>query len=328
LYDPFNVFHYKNIRETGVSINQNYVKMRYILDNPDKFDALILGSSKVGALDVERIEGLRCYNMTRAWGTPKEYFDNLRVLIDNNIIPKTIFLGIDTASGWLDPAINEKQLAAKPYPTGAAPKDSRYAKFLAGYANPVVYSSLIETLKMLLRPKTKDTETYRRQFYENGGKSRAEKPKNYRWDNLPFQLQTRFVQHPIENRIDEGLNDIQNIVALCQQYDIRLIVFTSPLHEAEYRLFVEHGYPDFLLKLADITDYYNFAGINDIAVNNANFDDVFHHNIETGDLVLDTIVNGSTDPRLLSQGFGVLVTKENVDAVLIKNETVLPLNQE
>jgi hypothetical protein len=88
-------------------------------------------------------------------------------------------------------------------------------------------------------------------------------------------------------------------------------VFTSPLHEAEYQLFVEHGYLDFLLKLADITDYYNFAGINDIAINNANFDDVFHHNIKTGDLVLDTIVNGITDPRLLSQGFGVLVTKEN-----------------
>jgi hypothetical protein len=78
LYDPFNVFHYKSIRDTA-STNQNYVKMRYILDNPDKFDAFILGSSKVSALDVDRIEGLRCYNMTRAWGTPKEYFDNLRV---------------------------------------------------------------------------------------------------------------------------------------------------------------------------------------------------------------------------------------------------------
>jgi hypothetical protein len=289
--------------------------MRYVLDNPGKFDAFILGSSMVKALDVERIEGLHCYNMTHAWGTPKEYFDNLRVFIDNNIIPKTIFLGIDTASGWLDPAISKRQLGTKPYPTGAAPKDLRYALFLAGYANPAVYSSLIETLKTLLRPKTKDLETYRRQFYENGGKSRAEKSKNYRWDNLPFQLQTRFVQRPIQNRIDEGLNDIQNIVALCQQYGIKLIVFTSPLHEAEYQLFVEHGYLDFLLKLADITDYYNFAGINDIAINNANFDDVFHHNIETGDLVLDTIVNGSVDPRLLSQGFGILVTKENTGIV-------------
>jgi hypothetical protein len=175
---------------------------------------------------------------------------------------------------------------------------------------------------MLIRPKTKDPETYRRQFYENGGKSRTEKSEN-RWDNLPFQLQTRFAQRPIENHIDAGLNDIKNIVALCQQYGIRLIVFTSPLHEAEYRLFVEHGYLDFLLKLADITNYYNFAGINDIAINNTNFDDVFHHNIETGDLVLDTIVNGITAPRLLSQGFGVLVTKENAAAVLIKNEAVL-----
>jgi hypothetical protein len=288
--------------------------MRYILDNPDKFDAFIFGSSKVNRLDVDRIEGLRCYNMTRAWGTPQEYFDNLRVLIDNGIIPKTIFLGIDTASGWLDPAISERQLATKPYPSGTDTKTLRHVKFLAGYCNPAVYSSLMATL----RHKAEDAETYRRQFYENGGKSRTEKSEN-RWDNLPFQLQTRFAQRPIENRIDAGLNDIKNIVALCKQYGVRLIVFTSPLHEAEYRLFVEHGYLDFLLKLADITDYYNFAGINDIAVNNANFNDVFHHNIETGDLVLATIVDGSTDPRLLSQGFGVLVTKENAAAVLPLN---------
>ena len=320
LYDPFNVFHYKNVRDTG-SINSNYIKMRYILDNPDKFDAFILGSSKVSAVDVTRITDLRCYNMTRAWGTPKEYFDNLRVLVDNGIIPKTIFLGIDTASGWLDPSISERQLGTKPYPSGSAPKGLRYAEFLASYCNPAVYFSLLTTL----RHKAKDSEAYRRQFYENGGKARTEKPENPRWDNLAFQLQTRFVSRPIENRIDEGLNDIKNIIALCQQHAIRLIVFTSPLHEAEYRLFVEHGYLDFLRKLADISDYYNFAGINDISVDNANFDDVFHHNIETGDLVIDTIVNGSAEPGLLSQGFGVLVTKENVDGVLkniiVRNST-------
>ncbi|MDR1326089.1 MAG: hypothetical protein LBK00_08660 [Treponema sp.] len=313
LYDPFNVFHYQNVRDTG-AINSNYVKMRYILDNPDTFDAFMLGSSKVSTLDVTRITGLRCYNMTRPWGTPQEYADNLRVLVDNGVIPKTVFLGIDTASGWLDPSINERQLGSKPYPSGSAPKDARHAAFLASYCNPMVYSLLLTTL----RHKAKDGEAYRRQFYENGGKARTEKPEHYRWDNLAFQLQARFAQHPIENRIDEGLNDIKTIVALCQQYDIRLIIFTSPLHEAEFRLFVEHGYLDFLRTLADISDYYNFAGINDISINNANFDDVFHHNIETGDLVLDAIVNGSVEPRLLSQGFGVLVTKENVDNVLMR----------
>lgn len=311
LYDPCNVFHYENVRDTGV-VNSNYVKMRYILDNPDKFDAFLFGSSKVNKVDVSRITGLHCYNMTRPWGTPKEYVDNLRVLVENGIIPKTIFLGIDTASGWLDPSISERQLATKPYPSGSAPKELRYAGFLASYCNPAVYSLLLTTL----RYKAKDSEAYRQQFYENGGKVRTEKPANYRWDNLTLQLRTRFASRPIENHIDKGLNDIQSMVALCQQYNIRLIVFTTPLHEVEFRLFVEHGYLDFLRKLADISDYYNFAGINDISVNNANFDDVFHHNTETGDLVLDALVSGSAEPRLLSQGFGVLVTKGNVYDVL------------
>jgi hypothetical protein len=134
--DPYNVFHYKNIRDNGVGPNQNYIKMRYLLDNPDKFDSFVVGSSKVGFIDVDRINPGRWYNMTHGWGTPKEYYENLRVLMENGIVPATVLLGIDTASGWLDPEINAHSLGGKPYPVETKfPMDQttgklRYAHFL------------------------------------------------------------------------------------------------------------------------------------------------------------------------------------------------------
>ena len=38
--DPYNVFHWRQIRDNGVEPNSNYIKMEYILHNPDKFDSM------------------------------------------------------------------------------------------------------------------------------------------------------------------------------------------------------------------------------------------------------------------------------------------------
>lgn len=39
--DPYNVFHWQKIRDNGVEPNSNYIKMQYILHNPDKFDSFL-----------------------------------------------------------------------------------------------------------------------------------------------------------------------------------------------------------------------------------------------------------------------------------------------
>lgn len=41
--DPYNVFHWQKIRDNGVEPNSNYIKMQYILHNPDKFDSFLFG---------------------------------------------------------------------------------------------------------------------------------------------------------------------------------------------------------------------------------------------------------------------------------------------
>ena len=42
--DPFNVFNWENVRANGVQPNKNYIKMKYILANPEKYDSFLFGS--------------------------------------------------------------------------------------------------------------------------------------------------------------------------------------------------------------------------------------------------------------------------------------------
>ena len=46
-YDTFNIFHWNNIRFTSAEPNKNFVKTKYIIRNPNKFNAYILGSSRI-----------------------------------------------------------------------------------------------------------------------------------------------------------------------------------------------------------------------------------------------------------------------------------------
>ena len=62
--DPYNVFHWRQIRDNGVEPNSNYIKMEYILHNPDKFDSFLFGSSRTGFVNVDRIPEGKWYNMS------------------------------------------------------------------------------------------------------------------------------------------------------------------------------------------------------------------------------------------------------------------------
>ena len=37
IIDPYNVFHWNNIRNNGVEPNQNYIKTKYVINNPEDF---------------------------------------------------------------------------------------------------------------------------------------------------------------------------------------------------------------------------------------------------------------------------------------------------
>lgn len=297
--DPYNVFHADAIRDNGIEQNSNYIKMKYILKNPDKYDAFLFGSSRVGAIHTENIEDVNCYNMTYSEGIPQEHLDNLKTFVANGIIPERIYMGVDSLSYTLSPEEHKEEHSRISY---------EYAKenpidFLLLYCDPHMALQSLETTNNYT-----PAEGYAERFYNWGWWCEYGRETTINKDNAPTIIGTH-------NLMDEVLDCIAEMAAICEENNIEFIVFTNPMH---YIAHYDSGntYLEFLKKLADVTDYYNFSGLNDITLNHTCYVDTSHYNAETGDLMLEFLAGSVPNAALLEQGFGMYVTEENVDELL------------
>lgn len=300
--DPYNVFHVNHIRDNGVEPNKNYIKMKYVLQHPDKFDSFLFGSSRVGSIHVENIPGERCYNMTYSIGLPAEHLDNIKSFIKKNIIPKRVYIGVDSFSYTENRENHYTQPLRCPY---------EYAQ-----SNPIDFYSLyfdlyiaIESLRTTFAYEPR--KDYDMTFYEYGWWCEYGKETEMDWSSAVPEIGA-------DNLLYETLDDIREIVNICNEYGIELIVFTNPMHQITYEASLEKDYLVFLKELAAITPYYNFSGLNAVTLNTDNYLDTSHYNAYIGDMMIDCICNGVVDEDLYEDGFGVYVTKENVEELILK----------
>lgn len=305
IIDPYNVFHVFSVRENGVEPNKNYIKMNYILEYPNKFNSFMFGSSRVGYINTEDIDDVSCYNMTYSMGLPSEHLNNIITLIENGIVPKRIYMGVDSYSYTVLPESHYTDRLRAPYEYLVTnPKE-----FIKLYCEPaIVGNSIIQGI--ISRIGNEKNLSYTERFYNSGSGARQDGDIKLN----PAMAKPVFGSGLF---IDETINEIEQIKELCDENDIELIVFTNPMYKVTYIASVEgKAYFDFLSKLAEITPFYNFSSLNNITMNAGNYCDDSHFNSIVGDIILDNICNGKTDNELLQQGFGVLVDKENIAELL------------
>ena len=315
--DPFNVFHVKNIRHVGAEPNRNYIKMNYILDNPKKFDGFMFGSSRVGAIHVDKISDEKIYNMTYSVGLPSEHLDNLKTFLANNIRPHRIFIGVDDISYGTAPEAHIKDAMRCPYEylTG-----NNKCYFYRLYINPKITPNAVKLFF------TKHEEINPFEFYEYGWQYDYNRVSEYDFNNLRYEHPKK--QESFNNKIKRTLATITETVNLCRENNIELIIFTNPLQKITYMQALDRNYLTFLEGLAQITDFYNFSGLNDITLDDNNYLDWSHYKAEIGDMIINVICNGIKYPELNSQGFGVKVTRDNVkDLIRLLEEQAADFKQ-
>lgn len=312
ILDPYNVFHPSKLVNNGVEPNKNYIKMKNVLDHPDKFDSFLFGSSRVGFLDVERMNDGTYYDMMYSEGLPAEHLDNLRTMINHGVIPKNVIIGVDDITYFVDPSLHENILYRKPFPWDGSVLDK--AGFYIKYLDIVTTAKSIKTMEEHdawdtgygERLLTKGTENLdiESQFDATGAKPY--------WADYYMP------------RTEQALADIQAIIDLCKENNIHLTFFTNPLHGLTYTKDIENGYLTFLSDLAEITDYYNFSGYNNYTMDSSNYYETSHYTRELGDKVIDAIFYDKVEDDLKKQGFGFYVTKDNKEELLkILNDQVI-----
>ena len=314
-YDTFNVFHWKNIRFTSAEPNKNFVKTQYILHNPKKFNAFIFGSSRVGRLPADGLPQdfngtkLNWYNMTYSEGVPAEHLLTMETFLRNGVKICMILLGFDNISMYASLEAHKAQLQRIPYQV----YEENKMEFFRPYFEPEVDPSIIKQID---------------EYDFTAHKDAAQSFYSYGWTGGDFSLtQTpdmeRYKVGHLGYPLSDSYRDLEAIVALCSKYGIKLVLFTSPMYENLYRNSVEDGYFEFLHKVAQNCEFYNFSALNKYTTDPRYYYEWSHYRPILG-LAIEKVLFGTDDEReeirdiAGDEFFGMKVDSRNIDEIIAK----------
>ena len=316
-FDTFNVFHWKNLRFTAAEPNKNYVKTQNIIHNPQKFNAFVFGSSRVGNIPPDNLPAaadgtqLRWYNMTYSEGIPAEHLLSMQTFWEHGVDIKMILLGFDNIPMYASVKQHKNQLLRIP----SQVYEENETQFLRPYLQKFPALSIIkESLGYKSSEHAEDTAL----FY-NYGVAKG---------NLDFSLGenpdiSRFVSnHPKLGYTQKNAqNDIAAIAAFCKEHGIKLVLFTNPIYETTYRDAVEDGYLDFLRKVSEQCEFYNFSSLNNFTQDPRYYFESSHYRPALG-LLVEKMLFGTDEERgqirrdAGDELWGIKVNAENTEFVL------------
>ena len=291
-YDTFNVFHWKSIRFTSADPNKNFIKTQYVIHNPQKFNAFIFGSSRIGNIPPDRLPKetgstpLRWYNMTYSIGIPAEHSQTIRTLLKNGVGIRMVLLGFDNYAMYTSAEQHKRQLLRIPFQI--------YEKspflFYFPYIRNIPALSIIREVN---RYNAAEMEEGSRLFYDFGvypanlDFSLTEDPQMERYASSHGGEQ--FTQK-------DAYKDIEEIARLCRENGIELILFTNPIYGTTYRDAVENGYFDFLRSVAGVAEFYNFSALNNYTTNPRYYFESSHYRPVLG-LLVEKALFGTDEER-------------------------------
>lgn len=304
-YDPYGIYR-TDFTQQKIEPNQRFIKMRYLLNNKDKYDSFLFGSSRVGNIPSETIPGGKYYNMTISQGIPSEHLYNLKLLIDKGVKVKSVMLGLEDFSYKLESRSENGELITTPYSASPIENLKYYIKY---------------TFKMpdrdILKPYINPTKEEFPVFYDiyNTGRPIHTEIDEYINTHKEEHIKDKKFKNPSvhkTNYMEETLKDIQEFVDVCNQNSIKCTVFINPTYKATYLANNPSEFIKFKKKLVQITDFYDFSGINSITVDPFNYYETSHFRVFIGEKMLAKMFNDYNNTSV-PEDFGVFVTRENID---------------
>lgn len=299
-------------------LNQHMFGVERILRNPEKFDSLLFGSSRVSVIDTSAIPVGRFYNMSYPQGLPAEHLSIIKALLNKGVEIKNVMIGLDEFSFNMSEAEHRKQLSTVMHPDVNGP--NRTAIFAMFFFTKPRLSRFELWINKVVRGKT------RGEFLidHNGlNLSWKEKEKALHMTGKPlFQYEAQKYA-PVkydEAKMIEAFNAISEMVALSKKNGFSLIFFVAPIYHKVY-LQNADALKNVKEKLAQITDYYDFSGFNAVTLDEMNYYDVSHYRYGIGDMMIKRIYDEAG--MNIPDAFGVRVTKENIGRHILNQQREL-----
>ncbi len=311
VFDRYSILSRGFVEQYPLEPNARYLKVKFILENRDRFDSFIFGSSKAGLIYTSKIKGPRYYNFSYSQGVPGEWLYDLDFLIKKDIEIENVILAVDEVSYRYDPKKHMERIDRRHYTDNMLDKMTYYGKLLFLKPQLIDFIYFFKNRKKIAvnLDIMNDGQTYAPLFDERI----AENPKEY-YSSPVFRA--RHILNPGNvKRIDETIAEIKEFRDLCIKNDINLTVIFNPNHKDRLLYVNIEELSLFMEKLAGLVDYYDFSGLHSISTNDYMFYDIAHFKPVVGDMIMKKALNADL-PVGVPKDFGSYVTKDNVDTHL------------
>ncbi len=267
--------------------NTRVLRVDYILNNKDKYDSFVFGSSRVGAINSTKIKNGNYYNMTYSEGIPHEHLLNIKLFLKYDIKIKNLLIGIDDFSYKVSFLKHQQQGLTKSHYLATNTNKLIYFKdnfirFPLGEDRSHIKKKLLNSKNIFSLDVSKQIEQYLNKKVDI---------KDYNssgyLNNVIFDKPTQYVGDLIEKTI----GDINEINKICLSNNINCKFFINPIHKTTYSYLDIVQLNKFKKRLSQIIEYYDFSYYKNISENNFYWHETSHYRDIVGDLIIDRIYN-------------------------------------
>ncbi|MBN1531767.1 MAG: hypothetical protein JXA20_03810 [Spirochaetes bacterium] len=296
----------------------NYINIKKYRENHERFDSLLMGSSRVGNINVSQLKDGTYYNLWYLRSIPAKHLRDLKFFLAKEYEIRNVVIGLDNFAYrqndtmYNNLIVNEYQCRYYPYTV------FERIRFFFYYLIMPPDSHLIMTFlsktgrgfNIYVQPNGVQRGVFLDEAIEAHPKEHEESAV----------FKSAFRQYN-DFRLDETISELQEIKFICDAHNIKLRVFVNPIFMTSYLSDTPEEfdhYMEFKKRLAGITPFYDFSGISSITTRAYYFYDNSHSRAMVGDMILAKMFN--SNPDTCPDDFGVYVTAENVDAHIKKQK--------
>lgn len=267
--DPWRVLHkdYRHVYN-GIGANFSYLKVSYILENPNKYDTLLFGSSRNFAINAVAVSD-KSYNMGYTYGVVGIHLHNLKSLVKHTKI-KSIWIGLNDFEIWKDPNDFYLDPQRRPYPLNFYESLSFYKLYLLQKIGDAQLSAISRKHPFEKSPRMINDKE---EQYQPIKVAPYDKKHAIKLDTMgAFILEYKGDKY----RIDKTINEIKEIKKLCENNNIELKLYFYPTFYKTYIYYNQYKIEEFKHKLASFTGFYDFYRLDSDAFNEMYWENTGH----------------------------------------------------
>ena len=309
--DPFGVFGDRFFQwyEYDMTMNPRVAKIAWLDRHYEDYNSYVIGSSRASSLPTKELNqytGGRFYNMTWYGGDLQDECQLVHYLA-NHYTVKNLVLTLDPSSagafGWESDRMKDNMHCK----VDGSSVLSFYGRYL--FSNPTYGAEKIRSFMKRGYLTTADSVyTVKSGCYNK--QRRDASPigamEDYSFDDhvIPPNVQMDLPY------IEEAIDSIRDIRALCSEKGITLTIIGVPLENDEFYSYDQDRVAEFWTKLAGLQNFYEFWGDNIINADIRFFYDEYHFRNDVGRMVLASVFEDES--VYVPDSFGHYDTPENV----------------